>query len=222
MNPAFEPAPARLSKLAVAALVIGLIPIIGLFGLLLGVIAVIRITRSNGSMRGIGFAIGGIVASFVIMVVTGFAGALFLPVLAKARAAAKMASSSNNMKALASTCHLYADENNQLPADLSQLYPALVNDYHVFKNPRFPNEAVGYIYVAGLAPKDNGGVLIYEAVPALNPPKEINICFVDITVKKIQTSDLAEYLAKTKALCEANGKEYKEVPVDYTVLASKK
>jgi hypothetical protein len=66
--------PARTSGLAIASLACSMIPFVLLTqiaGLALGIVALVKIKRSNGSLRGKGFAIAGVIISSVVLLLIG-------------------------------------------------------------------------------------------------------------------------------------------------------
>ena len=87
--------PWRTSGLAIASLALGLVSltsivllvtaVFGLVGLPLGIVAVVKIARSDGALRGTGLAIGGIVASCVGVLIAVLALALIAPAISEAR-----------------------------------------------------------------------------------------------------------------------------------------
>jgi len=84
--PGANPGAARMSGLAVASLILGVLGIFAgltsLPGLVAGVVALNRINRSRGTMRGAGLAATGLVVSVFTLL---FAPAVFAPMLLKSR-----------------------------------------------------------------------------------------------------------------------------------------
>jgi hypothetical protein len=104
----------KISGLAIAALVLGLLSFIfniltGIPAVILGIIALVKIEKSGGKITGKGFAIAGIIVpvfSFVLMI------AILMPALFRARAQAKRVICLNNLKQLSLAWYIYADEND--------------------------------------------------------------------------------------------------------------
>lgn len=83
--PTAAPAPARTSGLAVTSLILGLLGFCGLtaiVGLILGIIAMVRISKSEGRLKGQGLAIAGVIISAVFLLLLP---ALVLPGVKKAK-----------------------------------------------------------------------------------------------------------------------------------------
>ena len=116
------PLPERppLSKLAVTSLVLGLIPCTGIAGLICGVIALVRIQRRPGQLRGQGLAIAGTAVSGLtgVLLLPCLAGML-LPAFAKAKAKAQQIQCSNNLRMIGLACRIYnTDNDGKFPANL--------------------------------------------------------------------------------------------------------
>jgi hypothetical protein len=111
------------SGMAIMSLVLGCISFVfwiltGLPAIVLGIIALVRINRSNGQLKGDGLAIGGIVTgaatTFLILPVMI---ALLLPAVQAAREAARRNMSMNNLKQQAVALQNFADTHGGvLPA----------------------------------------------------------------------------------------------------------
>src|SRR5256885_1989662 len=86
--PATAPAtPARTSGLAIASLVLGILGfcsfgLTALLGLILGIVSLARINRSNGALKGWGVALAGTAVSGVFLLMLPISAALLLPALA--------------------------------------------------------------------------------------------------------------------------------------------
>lgn len=128
-TPAAVPAPSppvagalpQTSGLAIASLVLGLLGFCGvtaLVGLILGIVALVKINRSQGRLTGNGFAIGGICASgFMLLFALPIFAALLLPALARARERAQTINCVSNVKQLALAARVYAvDHGDTFPS----------------------------------------------------------------------------------------------------------
>ena len=208
---------ARRSKLAVISLVISLIPIVGLFGLFLAVIALIRIGRSGGELRGTGFAIGGLVASFLVTTGTLMVAAIALPGIVKARDAAN---SVKHMKEIQTACLQYANSpegHGAFPDDPRALYPKYLPDVTVFVNPKYRSEPVGYVYLSGVDPKDSVSILLYESTPTSKTVKELWFCHPDGNCEVQPATAVSLKVLETTARYEKSSKPCKEIKLDRTV-----
>ncbi len=111
----------KTSALAVTSLVLA---VLGLFscgiaafvGLILGIIAIVKIRNSEGRLTGFGLGLAGIIISAVFMIMIPIFAAMLLPALVAAKERALTITCVNNEKMLALAVRMYAgDHNNQLP-----------------------------------------------------------------------------------------------------------
>ena len=130
VRPAFPvpAAPAPTSGLAIASLVCGVLGCLGitaLAGLVTGIMALVKISRSQGRLGGQGIAIVGVcVSGLMVFVSIGFLGALILPGVARARAHGVVqkgnvpaSSCVNNVKQMGLGIRLYSvDHQDTFPA----------------------------------------------------------------------------------------------------------
>jgi hypothetical protein len=115
--------PPKTCGLAVWSLVLGILGLLCGFlaaipGLILGIIALNRIGKSNGQLGGYGLALAGTIMSAVFGLLFGTAvmAAMLLPALAQAKAKAQSINCVNNLKQLAVGVRLYASDNkDQFP-----------------------------------------------------------------------------------------------------------
>jgi len=113
---------ARTSGMAIASLVLGICGLItcgitALVGLILGLVAMHRIKKSNGALGGSGLALAGTIVSAVFLLLIPLQAAVFLPALASAKAKAQTINCYSNLKQLGLAVRLYAiDHNDQFPS----------------------------------------------------------------------------------------------------------
>jgi prepilin-type processing-associated H-X9-DG protein len=87
-----------------------------LIGLILGIIAMIKIRQSRGALGGGGIALAGTIVSGFFLLMIPFYVALMLPALASAKQKAQQINCVNNVKQLAIAVRMYSGDNkNQLP-----------------------------------------------------------------------------------------------------------
>jgi hypothetical protein len=122
--PAFTPSPAaaaggkaKTSGMAITSLVLGILGLFScgataLIGLILGIVALVKIRNSEGRLAGNGLAIGGIIVSGIFLLTIPIFAAMLLPALAKAKERAQTISCVNNVKQLSLAVRMYASDNN--------------------------------------------------------------------------------------------------------------
>jgi hypothetical protein len=109
------------SRMAVASMVLGLLSVVcccvtGIPAIILGTIALIQISRSNGRLKGTGYAVTGLVCGIVFTIIT-LVGALLVPAVESARDAARDAVwRANQMKQLNLALLKYHQATEHLPA----------------------------------------------------------------------------------------------------------
>jgi prepilin-type processing-associated H-X9-DG protein len=105
------------SGMAVASLVLGILGVFtcgitALFGLILGIIAMVKVSNSRGALRGGGVALAGVIVSGVFLIMIPIFAAMLLPALAAAHDKAREINCMNNEKQLALAVKMYSDDNN--------------------------------------------------------------------------------------------------------------
>ncbi len=110
------PVERKTSALAITSLVLGVLAlptcgITGLIGLVLGIVALVKINRSAGRLSGMGFAIAGICLSGVFLLMLPVCGALLLPALAKAKEKAQNITCMNNVRQLGLGVMMYSSDH---------------------------------------------------------------------------------------------------------------
>ena len=117
-----SPTAPKTSGMALGSLVLGCLGLVScgitsLVGLVLGIIALVRINKSKGELKGQALALAGIVVSLIILLIMPIITALTLPALAKAKSKAAALHCMSNVKQLNLALIMYANDNNeQLPA----------------------------------------------------------------------------------------------------------
>ena len=113
--------PTKTSGLAVTSLVLGVLGlftcgITALVGLILGIIAMIKVSNSRGALRGGGTALAGIIVSGIFLLMIPIFAAMLLPALAAAKQKAQEINCISNEKQLALAVRIYSNENtNHFP-----------------------------------------------------------------------------------------------------------
>jgi Domain of unknown function (DUF4190) len=115
--------PGKTSGLAITSLVLGILTpfscgLTALFGLAFGIIALVTVKRSGGTLRGEGIALAGIIVSAILpILMIPILAAMLLPALAAAKQRAQTINCVNNEKILALAVRMYVDDHtNHFPA----------------------------------------------------------------------------------------------------------
>jgi prepilin-type processing-associated H-X9-DG protein len=113
---------AKTSGLAIASLVLGILSVFTCLltapvSLVLGIISLVMISKSNGHLKGTGMAITGIVMPVVAIPFIALLMGILMPALARVRMYAYRMTCSANMAGLGKSMLLYsADNNKRLPS----------------------------------------------------------------------------------------------------------
>jgi prepilin-type processing-associated H-X9-DG protein len=122
MVTAVPAASAKTSGLAISSLVLGLLGlftcgITSLVGVVLGIVALVKIEKSKGQLGGRGMALAGLILSGLMLLVLPFMAAMALPAFANAKAKAESIQCMNNVRQLNLALVMYADgATGQFPA----------------------------------------------------------------------------------------------------------
>lgn len=113
------PAPVapKTSGMAVTSLVVGILGactfgIGSIIGLILGLVSLNKIKKSNGQLGGKGLAIAGVCVSVAVIPITAILAGLLLPALGKAKGKAQTINCVNNLKQIALAARIYANDHN--------------------------------------------------------------------------------------------------------------
>lgn len=135
-----------LNQLALWSLVLGILGFLCLpapVAIILGIIALVQISGSEGMQKGTGMAIGGIVAGGVwpvfLLVVLPMLAAIFMPAFATARTRAREAECGAQLRMIAAALKVYQVENGCYPAGQGRdLLGVLEGRYLKAGGPRAP------------------------------------------------------------------------------------
>ena len=118
---AAPPLPANTNGLAITSLVLGILGlftcgITAVFGLILGIIALVKAKQNRNTLGVNGIALAGVIVSAIFVVMIPMFAAMLLPAFAAAKQKAEAINCVNNEKELALTVRMYSDNHtNQLP-----------------------------------------------------------------------------------------------------------
>jgi len=109
-------ASAKTSGLAITSLILGVLGlftcgITALFGLVLGIIAMVKVKNSGGRLGGGGLALAGTIVSGIFLFMLPVFAAMMLPALAAAKQKAQLINCVNNEKQLALAIRMYSGDN---------------------------------------------------------------------------------------------------------------
>lgn len=110
------PASAKTSGLAVASLILGVFGIFSfgltaVVGLILGIVALVKINKSQGQLRGTGVAVAGVVLSGVMVLLLPIMAAMLVPAIARAKSKGQTIQCMNHVKQLNLALLMYASDN---------------------------------------------------------------------------------------------------------------
>ena len=110
--------PSKSSGMAIASLILGILGfctagLTALLGLVFGFVALSQIRRSQGSLKGRGFALAGTIVSAVAMLLIPIALAIAIPAASKGMMQARTIGCMNNMKQLALGIMMSANDNQE-------------------------------------------------------------------------------------------------------------
>jgi len=221
----------KTSGLAIASLVCGIVGLCTLgigsiVGCILGIVALRRISRSDGRLGGRNLAIAGIIVApctfFVSLIFTGMLAALLLPAVGGAMDAANSVQSQNNTRALYQAVASYSTDHKGClpPADdwPTVLEPYLADKEHTLTDPSDPAGTRSYAMNAalnnlpmGMVPVPGRTVLFFECAPGSPPgggkenlraPRHRNgyiILFVDGHGENVPPEDLGQLIWDPKS-----------------------
>jgi prepilin-type processing-associated H-X9-DG protein len=210
------PVEVKTSGMAITSLVLGILGLCGitaLVGLVLGIVALLKINRSGGRLSGQGLAIAGIcVSCFMLFFSIPFMAALTLPALAQAKQKAQRITCANNMKQLALAVRMYAGgHNDQFPpvATWCDAIQGGTGSTKVFQCPTEPGRLSAYAFNAKLDGKkeneiDPQTVLLFESdagwngsggpgelKPHQHSSRSVNVALADGSVQSIPRAQLS-------------------------------
>jgi len=151
--PSGPPSPRpRTSRMAVASLVLGILSFFlvvpALIGLLLGIVSLVKINRSQGRLRGQGLAIAGICTSGFMLLLVPMLAAMVFPVFVRARESARKAVCLSNVKNMALAINMYATDYDAYPP--GDRWCDAISDYvknqDVFTCPDAPDQDCAFAY----------------------------------------------------------------------------
>jgi len=210
-----EPTPdAKTSGLAITALVLGILSIFTFFltalpAIIFGIIALVKIGKSSGKLKGIGLAIAGIATPAAALPIVSMLAAILLPALARTKTVAERLVCATNMKGLAMATRIYADDYDDKLPTADKWCDLLITYADVGENPfccrEQPEGSFSYALNKNITSMgvESDTVLFFETDGGRNAaggPEMLaterhngegcNVAFVDGSVKFVKTKDL--------------------------------
>lgn len=208
-SPQAQPRPAGGSSgLAVAALVCGLIglvvPGLGLVGIVLGVVALLRASTSGLDK---GLAIGGIASGALSLLTAVMCIGLLLPAIGKARQTARELKSGAQVMHIGVALQMYAADNDnwmpETPDGLDRLVAAGTIGPETLVSPHAEGGGgPSYIYVPPGMPLDKAPNVSQVIVVYENPaivPRVVNVLLMDGSVRQMTVAELTAHLSSQGA-----------------------
>lgn len=210
-------APAKTSGMAIASLVCGVLGCFGItavIGVILGIVSLVRINRSQGRLGGHGIAIAGLcVSGFMLIFAIPMMAGLMLPAVAKAKARAQTINCVSNLKQLALAARIYANNSGDKFPNASNWCDAIqshAKSERIFHCPADRNTLCSYGYNAALSGQAEGKVhpatvMFFEIPGGWNVsggPEQliqksrhfriVNVAFADGSVQQMTQERLSE------------------------------
>ncbi len=199
--------------MALGAMVCGIIGILGCFpigiaGLILGIVAVSRVSRKPAEYGGRGMAIAGICtggASILLVIPMIMMASILLPSLARARELSKRAVCAANLRGIGQAMRVYANDfNEEYPPNFKTLLKSGIVTKKMFVCPSSTVDVIGvgkdleacYAYIKGQGEWNNpSNVLVYEKADH-HGGEGGNVLFCNGTVEFIKPYSRIEELAR--------------------------
>ena len=205
-----RPAPTKVSSamaiwslvLAILGFVVACFPL-GLVGLVLGIVALVRAGREPHRYGGKGIAIGGIILGGIGVLLVPLMISILLPSLSRARELAKRAVDNANLQGVGQSCLIYANDNRgAFPANLQVLIDSgmLVPKQLINPSSGSVPPACDCYFVVGLTDADPGDWIIAYSDPQFHNWEGANILYLDGRVEFVEeprfTEEIDRFLAE--------------------------
>lgn len=161
-------APPKTSAMAITSLVLGILGLFtcgttALFGLIFGIVALVKINGSKGTLGGNGLALSGIIVSGIfLLLMPVLSAAMLLPALGAAKERAETINCVSNEKMLALAVRIYSGDHAKLFPPAATWCDAIetnVGSARIFKCPSAnPADRCDYAFNAALDGMDSSSV----------------------------------------------------------------
>lgn len=175
--------------LAIGALVCGIIgmvscPVVGLVGMVLGIVALVRASKAPTQYGGRGMAIGGICTGGLSLLSIPLFIAILLPALSRARELSMRTVCSANLRGIGQSLYIYAQDGGMFPEQGADWQARLINGGHTtFRQFTCPSDVgmmgASYHYVPGYGTSSNPRQIIAYDDPSIHRGEGGNILYQD-------------------------------------------
>lgn len=160
----------KTSRLAIAAFVMGLLsmtcilwPFLALPAIVCGIVGLVKISKSNGQLKGTGFAVTGLVIPAVLTFILPLFLAIMMPALAKTKMIAQRVVCGTNLKGLSTAMIVYMNDYGDKYPTQDQWCDLLMQEADVspmsFRCPLDPEGSFSYAINENLYTIEPGKVL---------------------------------------------------------------
>lgn len=171
---------------AVNALVFGCIGMLGCFpvgvvGVVLGIVALVKIDRDPARYRGRGLAIAGICLGVLSFFSTALLVSILLPALSSAREQSKRLVCSAHLRGIGQAMYIYAqgEPDGAFPDDVGKLVAAGLTTTGQFNCPSDVSGRGSYYYVPGYGTDSYPNQIIMYEDPRVHGGEGINVLYQD-------------------------------------------
>lgn len=208
----------KTSGLAVTSLILGCVGLVScgttaLIGLPLGIVAMVKVKKSQGRLTGWGMALAGTIVSGVALLLLPIFAALLLPALAKAKSRATAINCVSNLKQLGLAVRIWSVDNGEKYPAATNWCDGIINEAgspKIYVCPSAPALRSGYAFNAKLSgleegQVDPGTVMIFESDAGWNASggKELmitkarhnnrfNVCLADGSVQQMTEAQVRQ------------------------------
>lgn len=186
--------------MAIAALVCGILGLgclpVGIVGIVLGIVALVRISREPTRYRGTGMAIGGICTGGVGLLLMPLLIAILLPSLSRARELSKRTVCAANLRGIGQAIYIYAvdEDDGAFPDDLSKVIKAGNATPKQFTCPSDLTNASSYHYVPGYGTNSDPTQIIMYEDPLVHGGEGGNVLYQDSHVVFVKSPQIEQLI----------------------------
>jgi len=173
----------KTSKLAVVALILAIIPCTTFIGLVLGIVALVRLSGAGGALKGKGLAIASICIPPLMIFVVGILAAIAIPNFVRFQSRAKQSEARSELRALYTASMSYQAEHDAPAARLADLDATFMSTrrYAYFVGDDAEQATVGgpYAIPPELAAQTRGPGVVAVAVGNVDSDPTLDVWSID-------------------------------------------